>query len=55
MLEGAAVGAASGYVGGAIAAESGFMANPNGIMAASHVNSVGMGILSPIQMGQKLI
>ena len=46
MLLGAAVGAASGYVGGAIAAEGGFMANTMGIMAASHVNSVGMGVLS---------
>jgi len=46
MLGGAAVGAASGYVGGAIAAEGGFMANTMGIMAASHVNSVGMGIIS---------
>lgn len=46
MLGGAVVGGASGYIGGAIAAEGGFMANTMGIMAASHVNSVGMGILS---------
>ena len=46
MAGGAVVGGASGYVGGAIAAEGGFMANTMGLMAASHVNSVGMGILS---------
>lgn len=46
MLGGATVGAASGYVGGAVAAEGGFIANTMGIVSASHVNSVGMRILS---------
>jgi RHS repeat-associated protein len=46
MAGGAAIGAASGYVGGAIAAEGGFMANTMGLVAASHVNSVGMFIMS---------
>ncbi|MCF8218305.1 MAG: hypothetical protein K9J21_04930 [Bacteroidales bacterium] len=46
MAGGTAVGLASGYVGGLVAQGGGFMANTMGIMAASHVNSVGMGILS---------
>jgi RHS repeat-associated protein len=44
MAGGAAVGAASGYVGGAIAAEGGFMANTMGIVASSYINSLGTSI-----------
>ncbi|HQO86877.1 MAG TPA: RHS repeat-associated core domain-containing protein [Bacteroidia bacterium] len=41
MAGGAVFGGASGYVGGAIAAEGGFMANTMGLVASSYVNSVG--------------
>lgn len=41
MFGGAVVGGASGYIGGAVAAEGGFMANTMGLVTGSYVNSVG--------------
>jgi len=44
MAAGAAVGAASAYVGWAIATEGGFMANTMGIVTSSYINSLGTSI-----------
>lgn len=46
VLGGAAFGGISALLGGTIAAGGGFMANTMGIMAGSHVSSVGMSVLS---------
>jgi len=44
MAAGAAVGAASAFVGWAIATEGGFMANTMGIVTSSYINSLGTSI-----------
>ena len=52
--EGAAIGGFSGYIGGTIAAGGEFMANTSAIMMSSYTNSMGMAMLSGVQMSPSI-